>query len=203
MNDARELDQIQVEIERLHERSQSNKAEIQSHEAVCEERYQNIVNMFQRLEKRLDKKHHAVIVVTEGVSGNLTQTNGIPKKDASGNILHEDIGLLLKETIKKYFQEKKIPISLKYIDPSYMIRSLPADSNDSAFCLMLGQNAVHAGMSGRTNMIVGYINRYFVHVPISLAISKRKKIDPNGHLWQTVLETTGQPCTRNGTGQSC
>lgn len=55
MNDERELDQIQIEIERLHERSQSNKAEIQSHEAVCEERYQNIVTMFQRLESRLEK----------------------------------------------------------------------------------------------------------------------------------------------------
>jgi 6-phosphofructokinase 1 len=146
------------------------------------------------LEKRLDRKHHAVIVVAEGVGHHLTQKNGVQKTDASGNILHEDIGLLLKEAIKKYFQEKNIPISLKYIDPSYMIRSLPADSNDSAFCLMLGQNAVHAGMSGRTNMIVGYINQYFVHVPISLAVSKRKKIDPNGHLWQTVLETTGQTC---------
>ena len=146
------------------------------------------------LEKRLDRKHHAVIVVAEGVGKHLTQKNGGQQTDASGNILHEDIGLLLKERIKKYFQEKNIPIALKYIDPSYMIRSLPADSNDSSFCLMLGQNAVHAGMSGRTNMIVGYTNQYFVHVPISLAVSKRKKIDPNGHLWQTVLETTGQTC---------
>jgi len=146
------------------------------------------------LEKRLDRKHHAVIVVAEGVGQNLTQKNKVQQTDASGNILHEDIGLLLKETIKRYFQEKNLPVSLKYIDPSYMIRSLPADSNDSAFCLMLGQNAVHAGMSGRTNMIVGYTNQYFVHVPISLTVSKRKKIDPNGHLWQTVLETTRQPC---------
>jgi 6-phosphofructokinase 1 len=148
----------------------------------------------QSLEKRLDRKHHAVIVVAEGVGSNITQKNGVQETDASGNILHEDIGLLLKKTIKRYFQEKNIPVSLKYIDPSYMIRSLPADSNDSAFCLMLGQNAVHAGMSGRTNMVVGYTNQYFVHVPISLAVSKRKKIDPNGHLWQTVLETTGQKC---------
>jgi 6-phosphofructokinase 1 len=146
------------------------------------------------LEKRLDRKHHAVIVVAEGVGQNLTQKNKVQQTDASGNILFEDIGLLLKETIKKYFKEKNLPVSLKYIDPSYMIRSLPADSNDSAFFLMLGQNAVHAGMSGRTNMIVGYTNQYFVHVPISLTVSKRKKIDPNGHLWQTVLETTRQPC---------
>ncbi len=146
----------------------------------------------QALEKRLDEKHHALIVVAEGAGRHLTEKNGIQRKDASGNILREDIGLILKERITQYFAEKKKPLSLKYIDPSYMIRSLPADSNDSAFCVMLGQSAVHAGMSGRTNMVVGYRNQYFVHIPISLTILKRKKVDPNGHLWQTVLETTGQ-----------
>ncbi|MFC1781940.1 6-phosphofructokinase [Planctomycetota bacterium] len=146
------------------------------------------------LEKRLDKKHHALIVVAEGAGQHLAGQNGNCKKDASGNIIHKDIGLLLKDRINKYFQQKQKPISLKYIDPSYMIRSLPADSNDSAFCLMLGQNAVHAGMSGRTNMVIGNWNQYFVHLPIPLTIKRRKKVDPEGHLWQTVLETTGQHC---------
>jgi 6-phosphofructokinase 1 len=144
------------------------------------------------LEKRLDKKHHALIVVAEGAGQNLIPSDCSKQKDASGNILHSDIGLFLKHQITKYFKDKNIPISLKYIDPSYMIRSLPADSQDSAFCLMLGQNAVHAGLSGRTNMVIGYWNQYFTHIPISLATLKRKKLDPNGHLWQTVLETTGQ-----------
>jgi 6-phosphofructokinase 1 len=144
------------------------------------------------LEQRLDEKHHAVVVVAEGLANQLKQENEILKKDASGNTRHNDVGPMLKEAIKKYFKERQKPVSLKYIDPSYMIRSLPADSNDSAFCVMLGQNAVHAGMSGRTNMIVGYCNQYFVHLPIALAILKRKKIDPEGHLWRTVLETTGQ-----------
>ena len=144
------------------------------------------------LEKRLDRKHHALIVVAEGAGQYLTEKNGIKKRDASGNILRGDIGLLLKERITNYFKEKKKPISLKYIDPSYIIRSLPADSNDSAFCVMLGQNAVHAGISGRTNMVIGYWNQYFVHIPIALTVLKRKKVDPDGHLWQTVLETTGQ-----------
>jgi len=154
------------------------------------------------LEMRLDRKHHAVIVVAEGVGGQLTDEKGVQKRDASGNIVREDIGLVLKERITKYFKERKKPLSLKYIDPSYMIRSLPADSNDSAFCLMLGQNAVHAGMSGRTNMVIGYWNQYFVHIPISLTILKRKKVDPDGHLWQTVLETTGQAPQRSGAGQA-
>ncbi|MDT8302223.1 MAG: ATP-dependent 6-phosphofructokinase [Sedimentisphaerales bacterium] len=146
----------------------------------------------QALERRLDKKHHAVIVVAEGVGRQIAEINGIQKKDASGNVLREDIGLILKEKIKQYFGEKNKPVSLKYIDPSYMIRSLPTDSNDAAFCVLLGQNAVHAGMSGRTNMVVGYWNQYFVHIPISLTILKKKKVDPDGHLWRTVLETTGQ-----------
>ncbi len=146
----------------------------------------------QTLEKRLDKKHHAVIVVAEGVGRQIAAINGVQKKDASGNVIREDIGLILKERITQYFAQKNKPVSLKYIDPSYMIRSLPTDSNDAAFCVLLGQNAVHAGMSGRTNMVVGYWNQYFVHIPISLTILKKKKVDPDGHLWQTVLETTGQ-----------
>jgi len=145
------------------------------------------------LEKRMDRKHHAVIVVAEGTGQNLTQSKDCGT-DASGNILHGDIGLLLKQRIQEYFSNIGKSVSLKYIDPSYMIRSLPADSNDSALCLMLGQNAVHAGMTGRTNMIIGNCNQYFVHIPTSLAIIKRKKIDPEGHLWQTVLVTTGQIC---------
>jgi 6-phosphofructokinase 1 len=146
------------------------------------------------LERRLDRKHHAVIVVAEGVGRTLTEKSA-PTKDASGNVVRDDIGLLLKQKIAEHFRNVNKPLSLKYIDPGYMIRSLPADSNDSAFCLMLGQNAVHAGMSGRTNMVVGFWNQYFVDVPIALTIGERKKIDPNGHLWQTVLQTTGQART--------
>jgi 6-phosphofructokinase 1 len=144
------------------------------------------------LEKRLDEKHHAVVVVAEGAGSELTRKDGVSKTDASGNTLRGDIGLLLKDRITAYFKERAKPVAMKYIDPSYMIRSLPADSNDSVFCVMLGQNAVHAALSGRTNMVVGYWNQHFVHVPTELTVLKRKKIDPDGFLWQTVLETTGQ-----------
>jgi 6-phosphofructokinase 1 len=83
--------------------------------------------------------------------------------------------------------------SLKYIDPSYTIRSMPANPHDSVFCLLLGHNAAHAGMVGRTNMVVGFWNDQFTHVPISLAVSERKKIDPQGRLWNNVISSTGQP----------
>jgi 6-phosphofructokinase 1 len=146
------------------------------------------------LEQRLERKHHAVVVIAEGAGWRLSRNDSTHKTDASGNVVPEDIGLFLKQRITEHFRKKSVPLTLKYIDPSYMIRSLPADSNDSAFCVMLGQNAVHAGLSGRTNMVVGYWNQHFVHIPISLTILKSKKVDPQGHLWQTVLETTGQRC---------
>ena len=139
------------------------------------------------LEKRLARKHHALIVVAEGVGQSLEGQN-----DISGNVSREDIGLLLKAKIIEYFKKINKPLVLKYIDPSYTIRGCPANSFDSAFCLMLGQNAVHAGMAGKTNMIVGFWNRYFTNVPISFAIKERKKVGLQGDLWQTVIQTTGQ-----------
>jgi 6-phosphofructokinase 1 len=143
------------------------------------------------LQARLERRGHAVIVVAEGAGQDLTVLSG--ERDASGNVKYGDIGLFLREAIKQHFKQRSIEISLKYIDPSYTIRSQPATPHDSAFCLLLGHSAVHAGMSGRTNMVVGYWNHQFTHVPISLAVSARKKIDPEGALWNSVLASTGQP----------
>ena len=143
------------------------------------------------LRERLEKKRHAVIVAAEGAGQELMEKTG--ERDASGNIRLGDIGLLLKSKIQAYFREVGMEFSLKYIDPSYTIRSMPANPHDSVFCLLLGHNAVHAGMAGRTNMIVGFWKDEFTHVPISLAVSKRKSIDPKGRLWSNVLASTGQP----------
>ena len=143
------------------------------------------------LKTRLEKRGHAVIVAGEGAGQSLMAETG--QKDASGNIRFEDVGLFLKERIKAFFSEIGMMVELKYIDPSYTIRSLPANSRDSAFCLLLGHNAVHAGMAGRTNMVVGYWKAQFTHVPISLAVSERKQIDPEAWLWGNVLSCTGQP----------
>ena len=104
----------------------------------------------------------------------------------------KDIGIYLKDKITQYFQEKEIPISLKYIDPSYIIRSLPANANDSVFCGFLGRDAVHAGMAGKTNLLISFWNNHYVHVPMEASAGKRKKLDPRGRLWQSVLEATGQ-----------
>ena len=147
--------------------------------------------LLESLERRLAKKHHAVIVVAEGAGQNLI-AGGKKEKDASGNILHKDIGTFLRDEIKAYFKEKNIEHTVKYIDPSYIIRSLPATGIDSTFCLHLAQHAVHAAMAGMTDMVVGNWNGYFTYVPIPLAIKARRKIDPQGQLWQSVLLTTRQ-----------
>ncbi|MCU0597476.1 MAG: ATP-dependent 6-phosphofructokinase [Desulfobacterota bacterium] len=143
------------------------------------------------LKDRIKGRGHAVIVVGEGAGQDLTQGTGA--KDASGNVKFNDIGLFLKDQINGYFKKEGMEVNLKYIDPSYTIRSLPANPRDSAFCLLLGRHAVHAGMSGRTGMVVANWKGEFTHVPIRMAVSSRKKIDPNGRFWSTVLSCTGQP----------
>ena len=143
------------------------------------------------LRKRLEARHHAVIVVAEGAGQNFFTSSG--EKDASGNIRFADIGVYLGDAIKKHFKSIGMEINLKYMDPSYIIRSQAANPHDSAFCLLMGHSAVHAGMAGRTGMMVGYWNNQFTHLPISLAVSKRKTIDPKGWIWNSVLAATGQP----------
>ena len=115
------------------------------------------------------------------------------KMELFGNIRFGDIGTFLKDQITGYFKKAGTEITLKYIDPSYNIRSMPANAHDSAFFLLLGHNAVHAGMAGRTNMVLGFWKNEFTHVPVKAAVSERKKIDPKGKLWSNVLSSTGQP----------
>ncbi|MDY6833523.1 MAG: ATP-dependent 6-phosphofructokinase [Chloroflexota bacterium] len=141
------------------------------------------------LEKRLSQKSHAVIVVAEGAGQELVPTEG---RDASGNRVLGDIGLFLKGSITEHFKGSDIEVTVRYIDPSYTIRSAPANANDSGFCFQLAEKAVHAAMAGRTAMIVGFWNAHFVHIPIEKAVEGRKKIDILGPLWQSVLENTGQ-----------
>jgi 6-phosphofructokinase 1 len=143
------------------------------------------------LTDRLKKRGHALVVVAEGAGQDLLPSSG--ERDASGNIKFGDIGVFLRDTIKGHLDRSGIEATIKYIDPSYTIRSVPPNAHDSAFCLLLGQSAVHAGMAGRTNMVVGFWNHQFTHVPISLAVSGRKKVDPDGALWSAVLASTGQP----------
>ncbi|MBS0262273.1 MAG: ATP-dependent 6-phosphofructokinase [Planctomycetes bacterium] len=144
------------------------------------------------IQDRVQRRGHAVIVAAEGAGQTLLDET--PKStDASGNAKLGDIGLFLKQKISDHFATQGLELNLKYIDPSYLIRSVPANPFDSVYCLRLAHNAVHAAMCGRTEMVVGRWHGRFVHVPIPLAIRERNQVDPNGDLWMSVLEATGQP----------
>jgi 6-phosphofructokinase 1 len=143
------------------------------------------------LKKRLDARHHAVILVAEGAGQDLVdETKGT---DASGNKKLGDIGAYLRARIERYFDELDVEISVKYIDPSYMIRSSPAITTDAIYCARLGSNAVHAAMAGKTEVLISLVNNNFVHLPIRLAVSKRNRVDPESPLWRDVIDRTGQP----------
>ena len=149
------------------------------------------------VESRLRRAGHALIVVAEGAGQDLFDDS--LGTDPSGNRKLGDIGVLLKQRLDELLTARGVEHTIKYIDPSYMIRSVPAVSNDSIFCGFLGQHAAHAGMAGKTGVLIGSWSNLFVHVPIELAIQQRKRIDPTGILWTSVLEATGQPSSlRNG-----
>ena len=147
--------------------------------------------LFPALEKCLAAHSHAVLAVAEGAGQDLLSEHETCC-DASGNKALGDITGFLRAKIAEYFSAKKIPYYLKYIDPSYMIRSVPANANDRLYCGFLGQHAVHAAMSGKTGMVVANIMDKFVHLPLELVTRKRRTMSVRSDLWQSVLETTGQ-----------
>ncbi|MDR2495080.1 MAG: ATP-dependent 6-phosphofructokinase [Spirochaetaceae bacterium] len=146
---------------------------------------------FHHLEERLKNRKHAVIVVAEGAM----QDQLIKKveTDAGGNVKMADVGTYLRDRIQQYFDERKMEINLKYIDPSYIIRSAPAEPGDSIYCERLGNAAAHAAMAGKTKVIIGLVHNEFVHLPMKAAISERSHVDPEGNLWRDTLDATHQP----------
>ena len=145
----------------------------------------------EHLEKRILERHHAVIVVAEGAGQDLLATTD--ETDASGNKKLADIGLFLRDKINEYFNAKGIHINLKYVDPSYQIRSSVTTANDSIYCERLGSYAAHAAMAGKTKMVVGLVNNKYVHLPIQMVTMKRNFVDPEGALWRDALDATRQP----------
>ena len=148
------------------------------------------------VEKRLEERSHAVVVVAEGAGQKFFEDQ--PKeRDPSGNIKLGDIGKFLKDKFLEYFSSKGKEVFIRYIDPSYIIRSVPANVDDSLYCGNLGQNAVHAAMSGKTDMMVSLWNDRYVHIPLDSAILKRKQVNLKSRFWMSVLESTGQPSLKN------
>jgi 6-phosphofructokinase 1 len=150
--------------------------------------------LFEFLEVRLKRSAHAVIVVAEGAGQELCDTSGVESRtDPSGNARLADIGTVLRDRIVAHFRERELDVTLKYIDPSYSIRSVPASPTDAVYCWHLARNAVHAGMAGNTELLIGRWHGRFVHVPLPLATRFRKQVDTAGDLWMSVVESTGQP----------
>jgi 6-phosphofructokinase 1 len=146
---------------------------------------------FHHLEERLINRKHAVIIVAEGALQD--QLIKEKKTDAGGNIKMVDVGTYLRDRIQDYFDRKKMEINLKYIDPSYMIRSAPAAPSDSIYCERLGNAAAHAAMAGKTKILIGLVNNEFVHLPTRVAVAHRSHVDPEGSLWRDTLDATHQP----------
>ena len=145
------------------------------------------------LEKRLRHRKHCVILAAEGAGQEFfCQEEGKIETDASGNLRLRDIGVYLRGIIEEYFKNCGLEVNLKYIDPSYTIRSVPATASDSIYCGALGQYAAHAGMAGKTGMLVGRFRGEYVHLPLQVVMSG-KQVDPSGNIWMRVIESTGQP----------
>lgn len=146
------------------------------------------------IERILARKGHAVIVVAEGAGQDLLEGDSAGEaRDKSGNARLKDIGIFLRDRCASHFRNLGTDATIKYIDPSYAIRSIPACPSDSVYCWDMARNAVHAAMAGNTAMLIGRWHGHCVHVPMALAIRDRRHVDTEGDLWMSVIEATGQP----------
>lgn len=143
-----------------------------------------------KLKRRLEARAHAVVVVAEGAGQHLLEE--INATDASGNRRLSDIGYFLKAQIEQYLHAEGVSTSVKYFDPSYLIRSLPAEAVDSLLCERFARAAVHAAMSGRTDLLIGLWHNHLIHVPLTTSTGQKKRLDPESELWTSVLSLTGQ-----------
>lgn len=169
------------------------------------------------LEGRLARRGHAVIVVAEGAESEESKflkeeecrtpvtsaaspvagdwaAHGGPRKDESGNVLPDDVGQYLKDQINKHFKALGKPANVKYIDPSYIIRSSPPNASDSNLCTNLAFNVVHGALAGYTGFTVGTVENHFVILPIAvLSVMKPRTIDTSGRFYARLMASTGQP----------
>jgi 6-phosphofructokinase 1 len=152
----------------------------------------NLDRFLTALKARILEKSHAVIAVAEGAGQDLLQADAT-HKDASGNVKLRDIGPFLRDKIKDYFDAEGILVVVRYFDPSYQVRSRPANSEDALLCDLFARHAVHAAMAGKTGVVIGFLHERFIHVPIELLATHTKRLDPASGYWRSVLAATGQP----------
>lgn len=143
------------------------------------------------LKRRVIDRSHAVILVAEGAGQHLMPQEE-ERHDASGNLKLKDIGIFLRDRIEAYFKAEDVPCTMRYFDPSYLIRSVPASAEDAILCDFFARNAVHAAMAGKTGLVIGLQHDTFTHVPIELLIERKKQMNLNSSAWLGVLASTGQ-----------
>ncbi len=148
--------------------------------------------LLETLHRRMRARQHALIVVAEGAGQHLFDSRH-EARDASGNLQLQDIGLLLRDRIRTDFEQCGLPVSIKYIDPSYALRSVPANTWDRILAHQMGRYAAHAAMAGRTDMLIGLRHNELIHVPLPLVNSRTRRLDVTSDLWKAVLSSTGQP----------
>jgi 6-phosphofructokinase 1 len=148
--------------------------------------------LLQALHRRMAVRRHAVIVVAEGAGQDLIP-GGTGERDASGNPRLKDIGLYLRDRILRYFAEQKLAVNLRYFDPSYYIRSVPATAEDALLCDQMARSAAHAALAGKTDVLIGYWYNLFLHIPLPVVTGHKRHVSPDGDLWRSVIAATGQP----------
>ncbi|OQU78332.1 hypothetical protein SORBI_3009G204601 [Sorghum bicolor] len=150
--------------------------------------------LLQYVEKRLKENKHMVIVVAEGAGQDLIAKSiaTSDQQDASGNKLLLDIGLWLTHKIKDYFKSKKMEMTIKYIDPTYMIRAIPSNASDNVYCTLLAHSAIHGAMAGYS-FTVGMVNGRHTYIPFYRVTSTRNKVKVTDRMWARLLSSTNQP----------
>ncbi|VAH63582.1 unnamed protein product [Triticum turgidum subsp. durum] len=150
--------------------------------------------LFEYIERRLKENNHMVIVVAEGAGQDLI-AKSIPvadQLDASGNKLLLDVGLWLTHKIKDHCKSKKMEMTIKYIDPTYMIRAIPSNASDNVYCTLLAHSAIHGAMAGYS-FTVGMVNGRHAYIPFHRVTSTRNKVKITDRMWARLLSSTNQP----------
>ncbi|KAL2321354.1 hypothetical protein Fmac_030323 [Flemingia macrophylla] len=152
--------------------------------------------LYEYIERRLKENGHMVIVIAEGAGQELVSESALSmsQQDASGNKLLQDVGLWISQKIRDHFAEQKtLPITLKYIDPTYMIRAVPSNASDNVYCTLLAQSAVHGAMAGYTGYTSGLVNGRQTYIPFYRITERQNHVVITDRMWARLLSSTNQP----------
>ncbi|WJZ96001.1 hypothetical protein VitviT2T_014730 [Vitis vinifera] len=153
--------------------------------------------LFEFLEQRLKQNGHAVLVVAEGAGQDMIPRSDAQKKetDESGNPVFLDIGRWLKSELKSWW-DRDHPgelVTIKYIDPMYMVRAVPANATDNLYCTLLAHSAIHGVMAGYTGFVSGPINGNYAYIPIAEVANAKNPVNTMDHKWAWVRSVNNQP----------